>query len=77
MEPKRLFRSNDNRVIAGVFGGLGEYFTIDPVILRVLWVFVVIFTAFVPGVITYVLAMIIIPKRPVHVHHEAHHTSHE
>lgn len=72
MEPKRLFRSNDNRVIAGVFGGLGEYFTIDPVILRVLWVFVVIFTAFVPGVITYVLAMIIIPKRPIHTHHETH-----
>ncbi len=78
MEPKRLFKSEENRVFAGVFGGLGEYFTVDPVILRVLWVVVVIFTAFIPGVIAYILAAIIIPRRPVRVHHQEthHHESH-
>ena len=78
MEPKRLFRSNDNRVIAGVFGGLGEYFSVDPVILRVTWVVLVIFTAFVPGILAYILAAIIIPRRVVRVHHQEthHHESH-
>ena len=76
MEPKRLYKSDSNRVLAGVFGGLGEYFNIDPVLLRVIWIFVVIFTAFVPGIITYILAAIVIPKRPVHIHHQTH-TQHE
>lgn len=72
MEPKRLYKSNDNKVFAGVMGGLGEYFNIDPVILRVIWVLVVVFTAFVPGIVTYVLSAIIIPKKPVHMHHQTH-----
>ena len=79
MEPKRLYKSDTNRVFAGVFGGLGEYFDVDPVILRVVWVVLVIFTAFIPGVLAYILAAIIIPRRSVRVHEQthAHHTSHE
>jgi len=77
MEPKRLFKSDDNKVFAGVFGGLGEYFNVDPVILRVVWVVLVIFTAFVPGILAYILAVIIIPRRPVRVHHQEAHHSHE
>lgn len=61
--PKRLWRSKDNIVIAGVFGGLGEYFNIDPVILRLLYVFLAVFTAFVPAVIVYFIAVLIIPKK--------------
>ncbi len=72
MEPKRLFKSSDNKVLAGVFGGLGEYFNVDPVILRIVWVLVVVFTAFVPGIVTYILAAIIIPKKPLHAHYQAH-----
>jgi len=72
MEPKRLYKSSDNKIFAGVFGGLGEYFNVDPVILRVVWVLVVIFTAFVPGVLTYILAVIIIPKKPMPAHHQTH-----
>lgn len=44
MKNKRLYRSKKNKVIAGVFGGLGKYFNVDPVALRLLWVFLVIFT---------------------------------
>ena len=33
---KRLFRSRDNRIIAGVCGGIGEYFDVDPVLIRVI-----------------------------------------
>jgi len=36
MEPKRLFKSRTNKIIAGVCGGLAEYFDVDPVIMRVL-----------------------------------------
>ena len=37
-EPKRLYKSRANRVLCGVCGGIGEYFNIDPVIIRLLLV---------------------------------------
>ncbi len=63
METKRLYRSQKNKVIAGVFGGLGEYGNIDPVFLRLIWILIVVFTGFVPGLIAYFLAIIVIPKK--------------
>ncbi len=63
METKRLYRNNKNKVVAGVFGGIGEYLGIDPVILRLVWIFVWVFTAFIPGLIAYFLAIIVIPKK--------------
>ena len=42
---KRLMRSND-RVIAGVCGGLAEYFDFDPVMVRIAYAFLTLFTAF-------------------------------
>lgn len=60
---KRLYRSSDNRIIAGVLGGLGEYFDVDPVILRLAFVFLLIFTAVIPGVIAYLVAIFIVPER--------------
>ena len=50
-------------MIAGVFGGLGEYGNIDPVFLRLIWILVVVFTGFVPGIVAYLLAIIVIPKK--------------
>ena len=35
---KKLYKSSNNKVFAGVCGGIGEYFSIDPVIIRLLWV---------------------------------------
>lgn len=58
---KRLFRSRTNRVFAGVCGGLGDYFNVDPVVLRLAWVLVTFFTGIVPGVASYLIAVIIIP----------------
>jgi len=63
MTNKRLYRSGKNKILAGVFGGLGEYFNIDPVVLRLFWVLLVVFTGFVPGIIAYILAIIIVPKK--------------
>ena len=63
MEIKRLYRSNTNRVFAGICGGLGDYFNIDPVPLRLAWLLIVIFSGVVPGLVAYFFAIFIIPKR--------------
>ena len=60
---KRLYRSNDNKVFAGIFGGLGEYFNVDPVMLRLAFVFLLILTAFIPGIIAYIAAIFIVPAK--------------
>lgn len=59
---KKLYRSRKNRIIGGICGGLGEYFNIDPTIIRV----VLVIASFLPGpsVIFYLLAWIIIPLEP-------------
>ncbi len=59
---KRLYRSETNKVFAGICGGLGEYFEIDPVLIRLVWLLVVVFTGIVPGLLTYIIAIYIIPK---------------
>jgi phage shock protein C len=55
-----LRRSRDDRVIGGVCGGLGRYFGIDPVILRI--VFVVLLLAGGSGILLYLVAWIVIPE---------------
>ena len=62
-QEKRLYRSKTNRVFAGICGGLGEYMNVDPVILRLVWVLVVIFTGIFPGVIAYFISIFIIPEK--------------
>ena len=57
MESKRLYRSQRNRIIAGVCGGIGEYFNIDPVIIRILAVVIPGF-----GWFAYLVCAIIIPS---------------
>jgi phage shock protein C len=63
MEPKRLFRSKKDRIIGGVCGGLGNYFNVDPVIIRV--VTVALFFAGFLGLLGYIIAWIIVPDEPV------------
>jgi len=61
---KRLYRSGKERILGGVCGGLGEYFSVDPVIIRLLWVFFAL--VYGTGVLAYLIAWIIIPKNPKH-----------
>lgn len=59
---KRLYKSNKNKMINGVCGGLAEYFDIDPTLIRLGWV---IFCAMGgSGIIAYIIAAIIIPRNP-------------
>ena len=57
---KKLYRSDRNRMIAGVCGGIAEYFGIDPTLVRL--GFVALSFMFGGGVLVYILAAIIIPK---------------
>ena len=60
---KRLYRSSDNRVFAGICGGLGEYFDVDPTVVRVVYVLLSLLTAFM-GVLLYIILLFLIPNRP-------------
>lgn len=61
---KKLYRSKKDRTVAGVLGGLGEYSNIDPVLLRVVFILIVLVTGIFPGVIGYLLAILIVPQEP-------------
>ena len=59
---KRLYKSNVNIMLDGVCGGIAEYFNIDPTLVRLGWV---LFCALVgSGIIAYIIAAIIIPRKP-------------
>jgi phage shock protein PspC (stress-responsive transcriptional regulator) len=57
-----LRRSRTNRLIAGVVGGLAEYFRVDPTLLRVIYVVGSIVSAAFPGMLVYVLLWLLIPE---------------
>lgn len=62
-EPKKLRRSRTNKVLGGILGGIAEYFDLDPVLVRVIYCFLTLFTVVVgfPGVLMYILMLILIP----------------
>ena len=60
---KRLYRSRTDKKIAGVCGGLGKYFNIDPTIVRI--VCVILMLGWGIGLFTYVIAAFVIPEEPI------------
>lgn len=61
MSEKKLRRSRQNKMIAGVVGGLAEYYDIDVTVLRIIYVLVSIFSAAFPGIIVYLILWAIMP----------------
>ena len=59
-----LRRSRDERMIAGVVGGLAAYWDKDPTLLRVLYVLLSMLSAAFPGVLVYIILWVIIPEEP-------------
>ena len=60
---KKLYKSNTNKMLEGVCGGIAEYFGIDPPIVRLAWV---VFCALGgSGILAYIIAAIIIPSAPL------------
>lgn len=58
---KKLTKS-DNKRIKGVCGGIAEYFDIDPTIVRVLWAVCTFGTSWFPGIILYIIMMLVMPE---------------
>lgn len=61
---KRLYRSRSDRMIAGICGGLGKYFNVDPVIFRIIAVILLLPGGF-PGLIPYLILWILVPLEPL------------
>ncbi len=60
---KRLYRSRSDKVLGGVCAGIGNYFEVDPVVVRLLWVIVTLFSLGL-GLLAYIIAWIIVPEEP-------------
>lgn len=63
-EIRRLYRSSDDKMIAGVAGGLAEYFEVDSTLVRVAFFLALLFTTGPFGLVIYAVLAIIIPKEP-------------
>ena len=59
---KKLYRSNRNRMVAGVCGGIAEYFNVDPTVVRIAWAILSIVGAL--GILAYVICWILMPESP-------------
>lgn len=60
MIEKKLLKSAVNRMICGVCGGIGEYFNVDPTVIRLIWVILSFFSAGT-GIVIYIIAAVIMP----------------
>ena len=61
MSQKKLQRSDENKLIAGVLAGLADYFQQDPVLFRLAGIVLLILTGVFPGVLIYIAAWILMP----------------
>lgn len=61
---RKLYRSKTERMLSGVCGGIAVYFNIDTTVVRLIWAFVSVFSAAVPGVLIYVICALVIPEEP-------------
>jgi len=59
---KRLYRSEDDRLIAGVAGGLGEFLDIDPTIIRLIFAFSILLGG--TGLLAYLVMWLVVPEEP-------------
>ena len=59
---KKLYRSNSNKKLCGVCGGLAEYLNMDPTIVRLIWALIVFCAG--AGVLAYIVCALVIPEKP-------------
>ncbi len=63
---KQLKRSNTQRMIAGVCGGLAEYFNMDPTMVRIAYVLLSVISAAFPGILVYLILWVVIPQSEIY-----------
>lgn len=61
---KRLFRSRTESMLAGVCGGIAEYFKLDPTLVRLGYIILSLLSAAFPGILVYIILWIVIPEKP-------------
>jgi phage shock protein C len=62
-QQRKLFRSNTNRVLAGICGGLAEYMDVDPTIVRLVWILLTLLGG--SGLLLYIVLYFIVPRKPL------------
>ncbi len=60
---KKLERSETDKQLAGVCGGIAEYFAVDPTLVRAIFAIVTFVTGILPGILAYVVLILIIPAK--------------
>jgi len=60
---KKIYRSQENKIVFGIFGGIGEYFDIDPAIFRLVGLALCFATGIFPFILIYILAYFVIPNK--------------
>ncbi len=63
-QPKRMHRSQSDRKLLGVLGGVADYTSLDPSLIRIVYVIVTILTGFVPGIFLYLVMGFVVPAKP-------------
>ena len=61
---KKLYRSKTNKTLTGLLGGVAEYFKIDPVIVRLLFIFLLIISHVWPMLVVYAIGYFVVPLPP-------------
>ena len=59
---RRLTRSSKHKMIAGICGGIAEYFDLDPTVVRVAYVLISIVSVAFPGILAYIILMFVMPR---------------
>ncbi|HET6569492.1 MAG TPA: PspC domain-containing protein [Rhodothermales bacterium] len=60
---RKLTRSRNERMIAGVCGGIADYFDVDPTLVRIAYVALSAISAAFPGILLYVILAVVIPEK--------------
>ncbi len=64
---KKLYKSNTDKMLCGVLGGLAEYLKVDSTLIRILYAALCVFSAGFPGLVLYIICAIVIPPAPFDV----------
>ena len=64
---KKLYKSNSDKMLAGVLGGFAEYIGVDSTLVRLVYVLIAMFSAGFPGILFYIICALVIPDEPFNV----------
>lgn len=64
---KKLYKSRNDKMLAGVLGGFAEYIGVDSTLVRLVYVLIAMFSAGFPGILFYIICALVIPDEPFNV----------